>query len=90
MKIINASLLPIGSKERATFPVAEILLEGNIDPVNKTIIKNGIPYALESLQWEILDVPTEVTETVQPETATTVTEEKKEVEQPTTTEKAPE
>lgn len=89
MKTINASLIPVGSKERATFPIAEILLEGNIDPVNKTIIKKGIPYSLESLQWEILDAPEEVTETVQPE-ITTVNEEKPETEQPEITEKAPE
>lgn len=86
MKIVNASLIPVGSKEREKFPIAEILLEGNIDPVNKTIIKKGIPYSLESLQWEILDAPEEVTEIVQPET-TIVTEEKTEAEQPATTEK---
>ena len=67
MKTINASLIPIGSKDRVTFPLTELMLEGNLDPVNKVIIKRGIPYSLDFLQWEILDAPKE--ETILPEPA---------------------
>lgn len=63
MKIINASMIQVGTKERTTFPLTELMLEGNLDPVNKVIIKKGIPYKLDSLQWEILDAPETVVET---------------------------
>ena len=70
MKIINASLIPIGSKERVAFPLTELMVEGNLDPVNKVIIKKGIPYHLDSLQWEILDAPEIISEptVIQPST----------------------
>ena len=54
MQIINASLIQVGLTERITFPLIELLIEGNIDKVNKIIFKNGILYSLESLEWEIL------------------------------------
>ena len=63
MKTINASLLQVGTKDRVKFPITELLIEGNIDPVNKIIVKRGIPYSLDSLQFEILDVPAETTAT---------------------------
>lgn len=59
MKTINASMIQVGTKERTTFPLTELMLEGNLDPVNKVIIKKGVPYKLDSLQWEILDAPEE-------------------------------
>ena len=59
MKIINASLKEVGSNERKTFPLHELLTQGTIDPVRQTIIKQGIPYDLHTLQWEILDAPVE-------------------------------
>ena len=62
MKTINASMIQVGTKERTTFPLTELMLEGNLDPVNKVIIKKGIPYKLDSLQWEILDAPETVVE----------------------------
>ena len=79
MKIINASLIPIGSKERVAFPLTELMVEGNLDPVNKVIIKKGIPYSLDSLQWDILDImevsnqPAVSNSTVEKTTSTTTT-----------------
>ena len=66
MKTINASMIQVGTKERTTFPLTELMLEGNLDPVNKVIIKKGIPYTLYSLQWEILDAPVEVEQPIEP------------------------
>ena len=52
MKIINASLLPIGSNQRISIPVMELLIEATIDPVNKIIVKDEIPQltAIEKLK----------------------------------------
>lgn len=66
MKIINASLKEVGSNERKTFPLPELLVEGTIDPVKQTIIKRGIPYDLNTLQWEILDVPVVLEQPIEP------------------------
>lgn len=66
MKIINASLKEVGSNERKTFPLPELLVEGTIDPVKQTIIKKGIPYDLNTLQWEILDAPVVLEQPIEP------------------------
>ncbi len=63
MKNINASLIPLGKKERVQFPLIELMVESRIDLINKIILKRGVPYSLDSLQWEITDV---VTDTQQP------------------------
>lgn len=62
MKILVASMIAVGSTERTSFPLTEILIEGTIDVYNKTLIKRGIPYQLETLQWEILDAPEVIVE----------------------------
>ena len=66
MKIINASIKEVGSNERTTFPLPELLVEGTIDPVKQTIIKRGIPYDLKTLQWEILDAPVVLEQPIEP------------------------
>ncbi|MBI4946308.1 MAG: hypothetical protein HY840_07900 [Bacteroidetes bacterium] len=66
MKIINASIKEVGSNERKTFPLPELLVEGTIDPVKQTIIKRGTPYDLNTLQWEILDAPVVLEQPVEP------------------------
>ena len=50
-------MIQVGLSERTIFPLIELLIEGNIDRVNKIIFKRGIPYSLDSLEWEIFDAP---------------------------------
>lgn len=59
MKKINVSLIPLGKKERVQFPLIELMVESKIDLINKIILKRGVPYALDSLQYEITDVATD-------------------------------
>ena len=60
MKSINASLIPLGKKERVQFSLIELMVESKIDLVNKIILKRGVPYSLDSLQWEITDATIDI------------------------------
>lgn len=60
MKNINASIIPLGKKERVQFPIIELMVESKIDLVNKIILKRGVPYSLDSLQWEITDATMDI------------------------------